>query len=259
VRQAAFIASIALLVAAEVRAQAPLENPPTSAAFMSRYDFHLSAAALGTDDARFSWDTHWGGDFDFIDYVNGRLSFFADYQAMLGEEFRPFDPIQGNYTLAVSGSVRLGPTELAGVLHHVSRHLSDRPKPESIAWNALLARVLRQVTFDGGSLSLRAEGGPVVERAFIDYTWLASAEIVGRQSFGPVISAYGRALGEAYKVDPDVAGRERQLGGRLEGGVRFSGPGGAMDLFAGYERVVDAYQFDRRARRWFFAGFRLVN
>ena len=85
--------------------------------FLSRYDFHLSAAGLGSDDhARFMWDTHWGGDFDLVDYVNGRLSFLVDYQAVLGNEFRPFDPNQGNYTLEVSGSVRLGRTELVGVL-----------------------------------------------------------------------------------------------------------------------------------------------
>jgi hypothetical protein len=259
VRRAVFIAWFALLFAADGRAQEPLAQPPTSASFMSRYDFHLSAAALGSDDKRFTWDTHWGGDFDFVDYVNGRLSFFANYQAMLGEEFRPFDPVQGNYSLAVSGSVRLGLTELAGVVHHVSRHVSDRPRPDAIAWNSILARVMRHVDLDGTSVSLRAEGGPVVERSFVDYTWFGAADIVGRQTLNPVVGMYLRLFGEMYAVDEKIAGRGRQLGGRLEGGVRLTGGGAALELFAGYEQMVDAYQLERRPRRWAFTGFRLVN
>ena len=90
------------------------------------------------------WDTHWGADFDLVDYVKGRVSFLVDYQAVLGNEFRPFDPNQGNYMLEFSGSRRLGRTELVGAFHHVSRHLSDRPKRQAIAMNVLEGRVLRR-------------------------------------------------------------------------------------------------------------------
>jgi hypothetical protein len=41
-------------------------------------------------------------------------------------------------------------------------------------------------------------------------------------------------------------------------GLDQLGVGGAMDLFVGYERVVDADPLDRTARPWAFAGFRLV-
>ncbi len=38
--------------------------------FMSRFDFHIvGERACRGDDPHFSWDTHWGGDFDFVDYV----------------------------------------------------------------------------------------------------------------------------------------------------------------------------------------------
>ena len=67
-----------------------------------------------------------GGDFDLVDYVYGRLAILADYEAVLGDELQLFDPNQASYTLEVSVSARLRGTELAGVLHHVSRHLSDR-------------------------------------------------------------------------------------------------------------------------------------
>ena len=61
---------------------------------MSRTDFHLNAAWLGTQvgetsgdetpageppaDKRFAWDTFWGGSIDFIDYVNGRIGIVID-------------------------------------------------------------------------------------------------------------------------------------------------------------------------------------
>src|SRR5262245_28929770 len=99
-------ACLTIALANDLRAQnpAPVPQAPVEAQFMSRFDFHMSAAGLNEPDPRFSWDTHWGGDFDFADYVRGRLMFLADYQVVLGREIRLFDPNQGNYTLEVSGS-----------------------------------------------------------------------------------------------------------------------------------------------------------
>src|SRR5215510_10556631 len=106
--RAALAACLAILAAPVSYAQEALKNPPpTSVDFMTRFDFHMSAAGLSSEDPRFSWDTHWGGDFDFVDYVKGRFAFLADYEAVLGKENRLFDPNQGNYTLEVSGSARI--------------------------------------------------------------------------------------------------------------------------------------------------------
>jgi hypothetical protein len=69
---------------------------------------------------------------------------------------------------------------------------------------------------------------------------------------------YGRASGDVYGVDPDYAGRETQVGGRLEAGVRLIGERGSIDLFGGYERVIDADPLDMLPRQWAFAGFRLL-
>src|SRR5262245_55487119 len=134
--RAALAACLMMTVATDLRAQDPLPLPavPSTVEFMSRFSFHMPAAGMSDPDPRFSWDTHWGGDFDFIDYVHGRLTFLADYQVVLGYESRHFDPNQGNYNLAMSTSLRVKGNEFAAVLHHVSRHLSDRPNPYAIAW-----------------------------------------------------------------------------------------------------------------------------
>src|SRR5690242_20528994 len=127
-RAAAFAAaSLLSLGAPAAHAQThPAVEPapaPTEADFFPRYDFHLSAAALNTNLAPFKWETHFGGDLDVYDYVVGRTSIAADLEAVLGDEFRPFDPNQNNYTLEASTSARIRTTEVALVFHHVSRHL----------------------------------------------------------------------------------------------------------------------------------------
>jgi hypothetical protein len=225
---------------------------------MSRFDFHLEAAGLIYDDDRFSWDTHWGGDFDLFDYVAGRTTFVADYQALLGSEFRPFDPYQSNYLLEAASSVRIGDTEIYGVLNHVSRHLGDRFKRLGVAQNSVGPRVLRQFRPGATTIDSRGEVRKVIARAYVDYEWMAEIDVTLRRPVTGYASVYARVFGETYIVDKDVAGRNRQDGGRFESGVRLQGAGGAMDLFVGYERVVDADPLDRTARPWAFAGFRLV-
>jgi hypothetical protein len=240
-------------------AQEALERIPPTPQFLPRYDFHLEAEGLTSGDERFMWDTHWGGDFDFIDYVRGRLSFLADYQAVLGGEFQPFDPNQGNYTLEVSGSYRFGELELAGVLHHLSRHLGDRAKEFGIAHNVIEARLMRHLTIAENSLAVRFEGGKVTNRSeFVDYDWRAAWEVVGRRPLSGRRALYGRVFGEIITVHHDIAGRGTQGGGRIEAGIRINGGSGALELFGGYERVIDADPLDRQPRHWAVGGFRLL-
>jgi hypothetical protein len=231
---------------------------PTSPEFFSRFDFNMSAAKLAHPDQRFSWDTHWAGDFDFFDYVDGRVSFLADYQALLGSEFRPFDPYQSNYLLEASGSFRYGKTEILGVLSHVSRHLGDRPKPMAVAQNSLGPRIMRRLSDGGLTIDLRADVRKVIARAYVDYTWISGIDVEARSDIRPRTGIYARMLGQTIAVDENVAGRGRQSGGRLEAGMRFDGTRGSLEVFFGGERMVDADPLDRTPRGWAFVGFRLL-
>lgn len=227
--------------------------------FLARYDFQLAAAALAIEDQRFTWDTHFGATLDLVDYVRGRASVVADYEAVLGSEFRPFDPNQSHYTLEASSSVWVGRTEIAGVFHHVSRHLGDRPKRAALAWNVLGARVLQQFSLRGTTLGVRAGAGRVIQHSTVDYGWTADIDLTVRRSLTRRIGAYGRAWGETFGIDSTVSTRDTQRGGRVEGGVRLEGRVAAMELFAGFERRVDADPFDNRPLHWALVGFRLVN
>jgi hypothetical protein len=219
-----------------------------------------SATGQTIDDPRFSWDTHWGGSIDVVDYVGGRLAVIIDYQAVLGSEFQPFDPYQGNYTLEASASVRTGAnTEVVGIFHHVSRHLSDRPKRVPIAWNVLGGRVLHRIGFGRSTLDLDIEGGRTVEHAYADYTWVAEMNVVARRSLSDRVGSFARMSAQLFAVNGTVPARGTQSGGLVEGGLRFSGKGGSLELFAGIEKRVDADPFDRQSQHWGFAGFRLLS
>jgi hypothetical protein len=237
----------------------PAADAPDTPQFMSRYDFHMSADNTASGDQRFWWDTHFGGDFDLVDYKSGRTTMLADYQAILGKQLRLFDPNQGNYLLEVSSSWRHGPTEIAGVFHHESRHLSDRAKIDAIAWNVAQVRVFEHLAFDGTQIELRGDAGRVTEHAFVDYAWTADADAKVSRPVASHVAVYGRAYTETYGINHTQSTRGRQTGGRVEGGVHLKGKNGGIDVYAGYERVVDADAFQELPLSWAFAGFRLVN
>lgn len=263
IRRAAMAACLCLTFASAASAQ--LTQPPgfapspASNDFLTRYDFHLSAAKLvNIDDPRFIWDTHFGGDLDVYDYVNGRATLLIDYQAVLGDQIRAFDPIQGNYTLEVSGSVRAGATEIAGVFHHVSRHLGDRPKVFPIAWNVLGARVMRRVTVSGTTADITVGGGRLVQHSSVDYTWTGNLDLLIRRPIHERAGVFVRGTGEIFDTDSKLSTRGRLEGGKAEAGLRLNGRGGALELFAGYERRIDADPIDGQSHNWGFVGFRLL-
>jgi len=273
--RAAMLASCLLLTmtahAAAQQPQQPTVAPaPSGPEFFSRYDFHMNAAALvGSQtstapvaDQRFSWDTHFGGSFDLADYVAGRAAVILDYEAVLGSEFRPFDPNQGNYTLEGSLSKRLGDaTEIVGFFHHVSRHLSDRAKPKSVpvAWNELGARVLHRMSVGAGMVDVDLEGGRAVEHAYVDYTWMGEAHVLFRRPLSDGVGLFAHGSGQIFGVDGTVPRRGTQTGGLVDAGIRLNGRAGGIELFVGYEKRVDADPLDRLPQHWGLAGFRLTS
>jgi hypothetical protein len=265
------VSCLIVLVAAGPAAaqQQPTISPaPAIPEFLPRFDFHLSVDRLMRSltaqqklfDRRFSWDAHFGGSFDLVDYVAGRAAVTIDYQAVMGSEFRPFDPNQGNYVLEASISGRAtAATEAAVIFHHVSRHISDRPKPFAVAWNLLGGRFLHQAVAGSTTIDVSLDGGRVVQRSYVDYTWLGEANLQVRHQINSHAGVFAHGTGRVFTVDKLVAGRGRQAGGRIEAGIRLKGRGGVMEIFAGYEKRVDADPLDRLQQRWGIAGLRLLS
>ena len=72
----------------------------TRASFFRARHFICRPSISSGDDPRYVWDADFGGELDIVDYGAGRVTFEANYQVVLGEEIRSFDPNQGNYILA---------------------------------------------------------------------------------------------------------------------------------------------------------------
>ncbi len=264
IRHAACAACLTLVCAVPGFAQQPdqpvVSPAPAAPQFLSRADFQLSASALSIDDTRFSWDTHFGGSLDLVDFVTGRAGVYVDYEAVLGDEFRAFDPNQGNYMLEAFGGGRLAEdTEVIAMFHHVSRHLSDRPKRGAIAWNVLGGRVLHRIEEGRTTVDLDLEGGKVVQHSYVDYSWIGELHAQVRHAINNGVAVYGRGAAQWIGVTGEVPARGRQAGGFGEVGIRLKGRGGVMELFVGVERRVDADPFDRLPQRWALAGFRLLS
>ena len=260
IRHTALAVCLTVGAAGLAHAQSPAPTPD-SAGFLPRSEFHLGANSLtfATEDERFSWDAYFGGALDIFDYVKGRASILADYHPVLGSEYRPFDPNQAYYALEASGSYRAHDTELAVVFHHVSRHLSDRPKQGAIAWNVLGGRVMRRVELLGVTVDGRLDAGAIVQHSFVDYQWAADLDLMIRRAMTSEVGLFAHGFGELFGVDGSEPERGTQTGGRFEAGVRINGRGAAIELFAGFERRLDADPMERLPKRWAIAGFRLLS
>jgi hypothetical protein len=249
--------ALALLVCATPLHAQDAATPP-AVEFLPRAVFYMSAELLADEDPRLVWDTNFGGELDVIDYRAGRLTFAANYQAMLGEELRAFDPNQGNYILEGAASARLRQLEIAGVFYHQSRHLADRPKVDPIDWNMIGGRA--RGTFLAGAMyfDARADLRASIQRSFVDYEWEFDGRVRGdqllRPGVGVMVAAWVRHLG----VDGS-RNRSGQTGLRGEAGLRFEGGAGAAELFVAAERRIDPYPLEFGSAVWVSAGFRLLS
>jgi hypothetical protein len=224
----------------------------------SRVDLHLDAQYLTIDDPRFNWAFEFGADVDVVDWGRGRAIFRAEYEAIAGEQFRRFDVNQGNYLLEGAASFRLRNVELAAVWHHVSRHLSDRPKRFPIDWNMISGRIVSTWSEGDVALAWQTDVRATVKKAYVDYEWeVESAARIAR----PIASNYSVFGGGGFRfVGTDGSGgRGAQAGGRAEAGIRLRGRAAAAELFGAIERRIDPYPLEFATARWFLAGLRLTS
>jgi hypothetical protein len=218
----------------------------------------MAAQHLSGDDPRYVWDADFGGELDVLDYGAGRFTFEANYQVVLGEEIRSFDPNQGNYILAGLGSLRAGATEVAGELYHQSRHLADRPKEDAVDWNMLGGRIRRTFSLDPAVIDARADLRGVFMKTSVDYSWELDAAVRSDVKLHPGVGVLA-SLGIRYLGVDGSRDRGNQTGYKVEGGVRFEGAAGAIEIFIAGERRIDPFPLEFGTADWVTAGFRLLS
>jgi hypothetical protein len=254
------VALIVVVWAVPTRGQtaAAADEPARTVQFLPRTAFHMAAQHLSGDDPRFVWDADFGGELDIVDYGMGRFTFEANYQVVLGEEIRSFDPNQGNYILTGLGSVRSGALEIAGVLYHQSRHLADRPKEDAVDWNMLGGRVRRAFSYGPAAIDTRADLRGVFMKTSVDYTWELDAAVRSDVNVHPGVGLLV-AIDLRYLGVDGSRGRGNQTGYTIEAGVRFEGRAGAIELFVAGERRIDPFPLEVGTGEWVTAGFRLLS
>jgi len=258
--QSALMALTVVLCATTTAAQQSDDDhsEPARVQLLPSTEFRLSAEHISAENLMFVWDMNFGGQLDVIDYGTGRATFVANYQAILGDEFRHFDPNQGNYILSGSASMRAPGAEVAAVFYHQSRHLADRDNDVAVAWNMAGVRVQRSVTAGRARVDGRVDVRGVVAKAYVDYTWeihgAVRSDVQIRPSVGVLFVGTLRRLG----VD-DSQNRGNQTGFRGETGVRFEGQRGAMEFFLAAERRIDPSPLQFGTARWVTVGFRLLS
>ncbi len=269
-RVVALLAALSACSAVAVAQPAPQPAPEPAAAtfeFLPDFNFrfaleHLSGEERPSDvltrtARQFVWDAHWGGDLDVARYHGVRFVMVADYETMLGNQYQPFDPNQGNYTLGGFVARKVGGVEVAGVMHHVSRHLGDRPKLFGIAWNMYGGRA-RYEWVDGPTwLEARVDVRGVTQHAYVDYTWEADGGVRARQRVSASTHLIATANLRRLGVNGS-RGRGDQTGFRAEGGMRFDGRAAALEAFVGVERRIDPDQLRFSTATWGLVGLRLV-
>jgi hypothetical protein len=236
----------------------PLPPPGTTFSFLPRMAFHLTGEHVSGDDERFVWNANFGGEIDVLGYPGGRATFLANYEVMLGEELKAFDPNQGNYHLAGSASRWVHGVELAGVFHHESRHLSDRIKTVAVDWNMVGVRAQTGLVHGRATTVGRVDLRRVIQRSMVDYEWELDARVRNVVQVRPHVSVVSAFTLDVIGVD-GTANRGTQVGARGEGGIRLEGSAGAIELYLAVERQIDPYQLEFSTANWFIAGFRLLS
>jgi hypothetical protein len=204
------------------------------------------------------WDTNFGGELDLVDYGWGRATFVANYQAILGEQIRAFDPNQGNYILSGLLSARRHGLEVAAEFYHQSRHLSDRSKQIPLDWNMLGARLGRSITRDAVTLDIQVDARGVVKKTTVDYRWELEAKVRARRPMTHSTAILGEFTTRTLGVDGSQ-NRSAQHGYRAEGGLLFQGKAGGIELFMANERRIDPYPVEFGSANWLSVGFRLLS
>jgi len=252
-----------LVTASAARAQSPAVSQASSSSsgpqFLPGYRARLSASRLDRNEEAYKWDARISGDIDLVDYGRGRINIFGEYEVVLGSELRAFDPNQSLYTLDFRASRRLGRNEIVGLFHHISRHLSDRAKTQSVDWNQVGGELQRTEAVGGIQIESRFRGAWIVKRTYVDYRWQIDGRLRLLRPMTPRIRLLAEGSVNFVGIDSSIAGRNNQVGAYVEGGTRFAGTDGSLDLILAFERRVDADVLARGPKTWVMVGFRLLS
>ena len=238
----------------------PQFTAPRSKGFLTgfRTMFGLQRIHSAGGEAAFDWDLDLSIDFDVFDVGFARFNMFGNFETIIGSELRAIDPSQTNYTVDGSIFFRLPRGELAGTFHHVSRHLVDRTRQDSVSWNML--GITYGDRFSIGQLEVDAgvRGMGTLRRHSVDYLGQFEAYVNIAHPITPTLALIAAADTAIVPVKSERFDGGTRNGGRAETGIRFRAGDAAIDLFVAWEQRIDAISVDRETANWAQFGLRVA-
>ena len=126
------LAAWVLLGAAPAAASEP-------AKFLPEGSLRLMGARYEPAERDFQWDTWVGGEIGLVRWLGTTVLADAEVETILGNELRAFDANQANYHLEGALKRPWGPRTVELFFSHVSRHVVDRPKTQTVDGAQLVA------------------------------------------------------------------------------------------------------------------------
>lgn len=246
------------LVVGILLAAAPPVRGQESPKFLPEGALRIMGARYQPADRDFQWDTSVGGEIGLFRLARTTLLIDVDVETILGNEFRPFDANQANYFLEGALRRRWGRRTVELFFSHVSRHLEDRPKPQTVDWNILGLRVAGPLALARLPTRFLISAGPTTRSSLVEYRF----EGVGRLEVDLVTKPWGSlylsGLVRGVKTKKtDALPRRGFVDARVEGGAHFGQRRRSMALFAAYERRNDVYPLVAEGRTRGLFGFRI--
>ena len=233
---------------------------------LPQFDLHLEFGRYAPTETDFVFDSWLGGKATLVRHGATSIFMTGDVETVLGREFRVFDANQANYVLEGGVTRDFGLWSLSGVFHHVSRHVIDRPKRQSVDWNLIGVRAERRFLYDaaggGGAATERGRielgAAHQIKHTFVLYNWelRAAAEYDLVPAGGGAL--YARATLRAISEEKTV---DRTRGGFLdalaEGGWRIRRGRNLLHFYAAYEHRNDVYLMSPSSKDRALFGFRV--
>ena len=224
--------------------------------FLPQASARLQGARYIPSDETQVWTAWIGAGADLVRAGGLTLEFTADVETILGRELRTFDANQANYHLAGAARLSFGSVKVAPFLHHVSRHLVDRPKTQAVDWNILGVRAA--VPVGGGRGALGASVGHTTQVSLVGYDWelTAHGEVdLVRGGFGAVYALVDLRHVTAESVPAFPRGSFTDA--LVEAGARWRSGARWLDTFAAFEHRNDVYVEVPGAKDRLLLGFRI--
>jgi hypothetical protein len=189
----------------------------------------------------------------------GRVQVPADFALAAAFDDQRY-PQFVDYSMGLAPAIRVGAANAGPLVQHTSRHIHDALRPEPVSWYRAGVRVSATTTHGPWQLGGTVDAVRYLDEArrYVDYDWEVAGAGRASRNRSDRTAYYLDAALRTVRCLPEVAGRTRVVGARVEGGMNLAFGFGRADLFAAWDRRIDPTPFSRSVANFFVIGARFT-